>query len=45
MDCLYGNCAERPALGVQLTSLDIVSAGSMVALCGKILERIVDAQA
>lgn len=32
----------RAALGVQLTSLDIVNAGSMVALCGKILERMVD---
>lgn len=32
----------RAALGVQLTSLDIVNAGSMVALCGKILGRMVD---
>lgn len=35
----------RAALGVQLTSLDIVNAGSMVALCGKILERMVDTNA
>ena len=35
----------RAALGVQLTSLDIVNAGSMVALCGKILGRMVDAKA
>lgn len=34
----------RAALGVQLTSLDIVNAGSMVALCGKILGRMVDAK-
>lgn len=34
----------RAALGVQLTSLDIVNAGSMVALCGKILERMVGAR-
>lgn len=35
----------RAALGVQLTSLDIVNAGSMVALCRKILERMVDTNA
>lgn len=35
----------RAALGVQLTSLDIVNAGSMVALCGKILGRMVDVKA
>lgn len=35
----------RAALGVQLTSLDIVNAGSMVALCGKVLERMVGAKA
>lgn len=34
----------RTALGVQLTSLDIVNAGSMVALCGKIMERMVGAR-
>lgn len=35
----------RGALGAELMSLDIVNAGSMVALCGKILERMVDAKA
>lgn len=35
----------RAALGVQLTSLDIANAGSMVALCGKILERMIDTKA
>lgn len=35
----------RAALGVQLTSLDIVNAGSLVALCGKILGRMVDSKA
>lgn len=35
----------RAALGVQLTSLDIVNAGSLAALCGKILGRMVDSKA